>query len=130
MNASRNRPAGSLRSVTFTAGRVIRDVGPSRMTATTKTAWTIVALHAVLLFGWGFALNDGGGNLYCRLVLLPSPCLRPWAFTLIVLWVLMGLCAYSDSSKTLRASSRYAPVLVFIGLQLVASCVIVLNIPF
>ncbi len=26
MNASRNRPAGSLRSVTFTAGRVIRDV--------------------------------------------------------------------------------------------------------
>jgi hypothetical protein len=26
MNASRNRPAGSLCSVTFTAGRVIRDV--------------------------------------------------------------------------------------------------------
>jgi hypothetical protein len=27
MNASRNRPAGSLRSVTFTAGRVILDDG-------------------------------------------------------------------------------------------------------
>jgi hypothetical protein len=27
MNASRNRPTGSLRSVTFTAGRVIGDVG-------------------------------------------------------------------------------------------------------
>ena len=31
MNASRNRPAGSLRSVTFTAGRVIRDVRSRRV---------------------------------------------------------------------------------------------------
>ena len=60
MNASRNRPAGSLRSVTSTPGRVIRSV--SRTSAMTQGTEDLLAIlrvgHETSMRGTGLSLSE------------------------------------------------------------------------
>jgi hypothetical protein len=80
----------------------------------------LLAVHWLLTVGWGFALNDSGGYLYCRLVMpwgrdmLSAPWLFTWSG--IVVLLLLGR-ADQALLKMPRRVATY-PTAVFVFTQL------------
>ena len=80
----------------------------------------MLALHMVLLFGWGFALNDSaGGSQYCWLA-VPSIVfgeVLPWAFTAAGIAVLLAIDACGSGPRPRLA---FYPAAAFAIVQEVA----------
>ena len=77
MNASRNRPAGSLRLTTSTPGRVIRNVMHTTLSTRARVAWLASrVMFGVVALALGFACAGAGHGdyLFCKL-LFPIPML-------------------------------------------------------
>jgi hypothetical protein len=85
-----------------------------------------LVLHWVLFLGWGLAMNEAGGYLYCRLVMpeadfsssgFPlSPV--PWLFTIagLVLLLLLGIVDRQYFRRSIRVA--FYPLPLFAVTQL------------
>lgn len=89
----------------------------------TTMALGLLALHWLLLIGWGFAQNDSaGGYQYCRLTMpsIQHTKLTPWVFSAVVLLLLLILGILDRKKLGLSFRRSYYPVPLFIMSQLLS----------
>jgi len=91
-------------------------------------AWSLLASHAVLFFGWGLALNNiARGYLYCRLVVPVHYVNSGWVFSLVGVAVFGSLHVYGHHRRRSLWSGTLAPLLLFVTIQGYAFHLIAVN---
>jgi len=96
-------------------------------------AFSVLLLHWLAFLIWGFAFNDSGGYLYCR-VAMPNPMPLVGLFTHIFTiagCVILAALGYADK-RLLGVSNRVAfyPLPLFVITQLVLAWVLFSSMRF